>query len=130
MYEHVLMYRWSARSHESVSMSPANLLRRRSTLAGDELRRLADTFKTLSDPTRLRLLSLLGDGELCVHELCARLEMSQPAVSHQLRLMRVAQLVRARRAGREVFYALDDDHVLELIGQARSHAGHSRRARR
>jgi DNA-binding transcriptional ArsR family regulator len=96
----------------------------RSELDRDELERLAEIFKTLSDPTRLRLLALLGEGEACVHELCARVGMSQPAVSHQLRLLRVARLVRGRRAGREVFYALDDRHVIELVAQARSHAGH------
>lgn len=111
-------------------MSPPRLLRRPAPIDDGELQHLAATFKTLSDPTRLRLLSTLGDGELCVHELCARLEMSQPSVSHQLRLLRVARLVRARRAGREVFYALDDDHVLTLIAEARSHAGHTRKARR
>lgn len=105
--------------------SPLRLLRRRE-LGGDELGQLCEVFKTLSDPTRLRLLTLIGDGESCVHQLCARIGMSQPAVSHQLRLLRVAHLVRARRAGREVFYALDDDHVMELVELARSHARHAR----
>jgi DNA-binding transcriptional ArsR family regulator len=100
----------------------------RTALRGPELLAVAATFRTLSDPTRLRILSLLGESECCVHELCAGLGMSQPAVSHQLRLLRVAHLVRARRVGREVFYALDDDHVMELVAQARSHAGHARPA--
>jgi ArsR family transcriptional regulator, lead/cadmium/zinc/bismuth-responsive transcriptional repressor len=108
----------------------ARLAHRPADLARDELRGVADIFKTLSDPTRLRILDALGDGEACVHELCARLAMSQPAVSHQLRLLRVARLVRARRAGREVFYAVDDRHVMRLIAQARSHAVHAGRARR
>ncbi len=93
-------------------------------LAGGELALIAETFKTLSDPTRLRILVSLGGGEACVHHLCEHLAMSQPAVSHQLRLLRSARLVRARRAGREIYYALDDDHVMLLIAQARSHAGH------
>jgi len=95
-------------------------------LDGEELAALAATFKTLSDPTRLRLLAVLGRGEACVHDLCESIGMSQPAVSHQLRMLRANRLVRARRAGREIFYALDDGHVMELIGQARSHAGHVR----
>ncbi len=98
-------------------------------LGSEELTSLADTFKTLSDPTRLKLLGLLAHGEACVHDLCAGVGMSQPAVSHQLRLLRVNRLVRARRVGREVFYALDDEHVIALITQARSHAGHVRRRR-
>src|SRR4051794_24781261 len=99
--------------------------RSRRGLAGAELERVAAVFRTLSDPTRLRILALLGEAEGCVHELCGHTGMSQPAVSHQLRLLRVARLVRGRRVGREVFYALDDEHVMELVSQARSHAGHA-----
>jgi ArsR family transcriptional regulator len=102
------------------SMTRTGLHRRRETLS--ELYAAAEVFKTLSDPTRLRILSALGEGELCVHELCARLAMSQPAVSHQLRLLRVSRLVRPRRAGREIFYALDDEHVMSLVAAARAHA--------
>src|SRR5437660_220508 len=98
--------------------------RRRKGLSGAELSSVAATFRTLSDPTRLRILSILVGGESCVHELCAGLAMSQPAVSHQLRLLRVARLVRGRRVGREVFYALDDEHVMELVAQAHSHVTH------
>ena len=87
-----------------------------------ELVATAEVFKTLSDPTRLRILGVLGRGEICVHELCARVGMSQTAVSHQLRLLRVARLVRTRRAGREIFYTLDDEHVLSLVAAARAHA--------
>jgi DNA-binding transcriptional ArsR family regulator len=106
-------------------MSGARVLRLSSALDGEELARVADTFKTLSDPTRLRLLSVLADGDSSVNALCARVAMSQPAVSHQLRLLRAAHLVRARRVGREVYYAIDDHHVMELVAQARSHAGHA-----
>jgi DNA-binding transcriptional ArsR family regulator len=87
---------------------------------------VAEMFKTLSDPTRLRILSRLAADEACVHELCAALAMSQTAVSHQLRLLRVARLVRTRRAGREIFYSLEDDHVMSLVAAARAHAGERR----
>ena len=87
-----------------------------------QLLRVAEMFKTLSDPTRLRLLTRLAEGEACVHELCAALAMSQPAVSHQLRLLRVGRLVRTRRAGREIFYSLEDEHVMSLVASARAHA--------
>jgi ArsR family transcriptional regulator len=99
--------------------------RRAAARDGAELAAVAATFRTLSDPTRLRILSILGGAESCVHELCRSMGISQPAISHQLRLLRVARLVRARRVGREVFYALDDEHVMELVAQARSHAGHA-----
>jgi ArsR family transcriptional regulator, lead/cadmium/zinc/bismuth-responsive transcriptional repressor len=84
---------------------------------------VADLFRTLADPTRLRILALLGEGEACVHVICARLGMSQSAVSHQLRLLRVGHLVRPRRVGREIYYAMDDEHVAQLIRDGRHHAG-------
>ena len=83
---------------------------------------VAEIFKLLSDPTRLRILTTLADGEACVHQICAHLEMSQTAVSHQLRLLRVQRLVQTRRVGREIFYSLDDDHVMSLIAAAHAHA--------
>ena len=85
---------------------------------------LAEIFRLLSDPTRLRILVTLVDGgEQCVHEICARVALSQPAVSHQLRTLRSARLVRSRRAGREVYYTLDDDHVVTLLSEGLRHAG-------
>jgi ArsR family transcriptional regulator len=84
---------------------------------------VAGLFRTLADPTRLRILALLGEGEACVHVICARLGMSQSAVSHQLRLLRVGHLVRPRRVGREIYYAMDDEHVAQLIRDGRHHAG-------
>jgi ArsR family transcriptional regulator len=92
-------------------------------LAAREALAVAEVFRSLADPTRLRILALLAEGETCVHELCARLGMSQSAVSHQLRLLRVSHLVRPRRVGREIFYAIDDDHVGTLIREGRRHAG-------
>jgi len=90
---------------------------------------VADLFRTLADPTRLRILALLAEGETCVHVICARLGMGQSAVSHQLRLLRVGHLVRTRRVGREIYYALDDDHVVQLIRDGRHHAGCSEGSR-
>jgi ArsR family transcriptional regulator, lead/cadmium/zinc/bismuth-responsive transcriptional repressor len=82
---------------------------------------LAETFRALGDPTRVRILDVLSHGELCVCDLAAVLSLSQSAVSHQLRLLRGLRLVRARRAGRMVFYALDDRHVVDLLGQGLKH---------
>ena len=90
----------------------------------DEIEAVAAIFRTLSDPTRLRILVALAEAEACVHELCDKVGMSQPAVSHQLRLLRLAHLVRCRREGREIYYAIEDEHVMELMGQARTHASH------
>jgi ArsR family transcriptional regulator len=82
---------------------------------------LADIFSALGDPTRVRILDALSHGELCVCDLAAVLSLSQSAVSHQLRLLRGIRLVRARREGRMVFYALDDRHVTDLLGQGLKH---------
>jgi len=87
----------------------------------DEILDLAEIFKTLGDGTRLGILSALGAGELCVCELAETLGMSQSAVSHQLRLLRSARLVRFRRQGKNVFYALDDEHVEELMRMGLAH---------
>ena len=86
-------------------------------------RRMAVVFKSLGDPTRLRIISLLAEGEFCVADLVAALKMEQSTISHQLRDMRQAGWVRYRREGRHVFYSLDDEHVRDLYRQARAHIG-------
>ncbi len=85
------------------------------------LERLTDIFRVLGDPTRLRMLDALSRGESCVGDLAARLGLTESAVSHQLRLLRTARLVRARRDGRMIFYSLHDTHVLTLFDQALRH---------
>ncbi|NWG06431.1 MAG: winged helix-turn-helix transcriptional regulator [Chloroflexi bacterium] len=85
---------------------------------------LADLFSALSDPTRLRIISVLLEGEMNVGEIAARLEMTESAVSHQLRGLRQMKLVRARKDGRQVYYALDDDHVTKLYRMGLEHVEH------
>jgi len=85
---------------------------------------LAETFKALSDPTRVRIVSLLAGAELCVCDLAVALRMSQSAVSHQLRTLRDLRLVRWRREGRQIFYTLDDDHVADLFQRGLDHVAH------
>jgi len=75
---------------------------------------LADLFSALSDPTRLRIISVLLDSELNVGDIATQLTMTESAVSHQLRGLRQLRLVRSRKNGRQVYYALDDDHVAKL----------------
>jgi DNA-binding transcriptional ArsR family regulator len=82
---------------------------------------LADTFRLLGDVTRVRLLDALAEGERCVQDLAGIVELSESAVSHQLRLLRTQRIVRPRRAGRQVFYSLDDRHIAHLFRQARTH---------
>jgi ArsR family transcriptional regulator, lead/cadmium/zinc/bismuth-responsive transcriptional repressor len=82
---------------------------------------LADTFRVLGDPSRVRILDALAGGELCVCDLATLVGMSESAVSHQLRLLRSMRLARARRAGRLVYYTLDDHHIIELLKLAHTH---------
>jgi len=82
---------------------------------------LAETFKVLSDPTRLRIVLALSMEELCVCDLAAVVGLSVSAVSHQLRLLKGHKLVAYRKEGKQVFYRLDDDHVINLINEAASH---------
>jgi len=86
--------------------------------------RLANLFKSLADPTRLRIVAALSEQERCVHELTEELGLNQPAVSQQLRILRDRGVVRARRQGRHVYYDLDDEHVQELFERGRAHVGH------
>jgi len=85
---------------------------------------LADLFSALSDPTRLRIISVLINSEMSVGEIASQLEMTESAVSHQLRGLRQMRLVRARKNGRQVFYALDDDHVTKLYRLGLEHVEH------
>lgn len=91
------------------------------SLAADAVETIAETFRVLGDPTRIRILEALGTGELCVNDIAAAVRMSESAVSHQLRLLRTMRLVRVRREGRLAYYAVDDHHILELLNQARTH---------
>jgi ArsR family transcriptional regulator len=88
---------------------------------------LAEVFKALSDPTRLRIISALAECEICVNDLAAALGMGQSAVSHQLSDMREKRLLAARREGRHVYYRLDDEHVQYLFSQGLAHVRHKGR---
>jgi DNA-binding transcriptional ArsR family regulator len=82
---------------------------------------LSETFKVLGNPTRLKLIHALFDEELCVGDLAVLLEMTDSAVSHQLRLLRGMRLVRYRKEGKQVYYTLDDQHVHQLFKAALDH---------
>lgn len=82
---------------------------------------VADVFRVLGDPTRVRLVASLANGELTVGALARHVGMTESAVSHQLRVLKAARMVTGRPDGRQVFYALDDMHVLTLFHQALTH---------
>ena len=98
-----------------------------SVLEPTDIDDLTEIFRVLGDPTRVRILDVLSRSEVCVQDLAGALSLSESAVSHQLRLLRGARIVRARRAGRNMFYALDDHHVLALFEQGLRHAQEGRR---
>ncbi len=86
--------------------------------------KLSELFKALADPTRVRILSALRNGEACVHEITAAVGMSQSAISHQLRYLRNLRLIKHRRQGRHVYYQLDDAHIRDLFNRGLDHVKH------
>ena len=90
-------------------------------LEEEEAQRMGEFFAVLADPTRLRLVGLLAEQEYCVCDLAAKLRMTDSAISHQLRALRSARLVSYRKEGRQVFYRLNDHHVLDLYRTVREH---------
>ena len=103
-------------------LDPAKVATLKNTLLGDgSVVALAETFKVLGDTTRVRILDALARAELCVCDIARLLVLSESAVSHQLRLLRGMRLVRPRRAGRMVYYTLDDRHIVGLFAQGLEH---------
>lgn len=109
------------------AVDPDRVLATRDRLINvDEAEALADGFKLLGDPNRVRILyALLEAGELCVCDLAATVDVSETAVSHAMRLLKAAGIVRNRRAGRMIYYRLDDAHVRLLLDLCREHLAHS-----
>jgi ArsR family transcriptional regulator, lead/cadmium/zinc/bismuth-responsive transcriptional repressor len=86
-----------------------------------DLERMGFFFKVLGDPTRLKILHALLAGELCVCDIGETLDMGVSAVSHQLAVLKTAQLVQHRREGKVIYYSLNDEHVGSLLGSTRTH---------
>ena len=86
-----------------------------------ELYDLAELFKVFGDSTRIRILFVLFEAEVCVCDLAKALNMTQSAISHQLRILKQNKLVKSRREGKSIFYSLADDHVRTIISQGREH---------
>lgn len=82
---------------------------------------LAELFKIFGDPTRIKILYAMLDTELCVNDISGRLQMSQSSVSHQLRILKTAKLVKSRREGKSIFYSLDDEHVRSILSMGMDH---------
>lgn len=93
-------------------------------LAPEHLNAVSDFFKVLGDETRMKIIHALAHDELCVTDLAAALGMTQSAVSHQLKLLRMANQVKTRRDGKSIYYSLDDQHVLDILEEALTHIRH------
>jgi len=106
----------AVRTHEDIIQKVRGNMTKESIL-----RDLADLFKIFGDATRVRILSVLLQSEMCVCDLAELLEMSQSAISHQLRILKQAKLVKNRREGKTVFYSLADGHIQTIINQGLEH---------
>lgn len=106
--------------HDALQMQRAQ----HTPVNGSTAERLAQMFRAMADPTRVRILSALTKTELCVGDLAAMVEMSMSAISHQLRLLRELRVVRRRRAGKHIYYALDDEHIRDLFQRGLEHVQH------
>ena len=107
---------------EDLQVRTADVERLREELPGDEmLYDLAELFKVFGDSTRVKILYVLFESELCVNDIADCLGMTVSAVSHQLRILKTSKLVKFRREGKTVMYSLDDDHVRTMIALGMEH---------
>ena len=107
---------------EELLIHPAAVGRVRSRMPKDEtLYDLAELFKIFGDSTRVKILYALLEEELCVCDIARLLDVTQSAVSHQLRLLKASKLVKFRREGKTVYYSLADDHVISILSQGMEH---------
>ena len=90
----------------------------------ESLLKLAELFKILGDPTRLKIVELLLENEMCVNHIAETMGMGQSAISHQLRVLRQARLVTYRKDGKTAYYTLNDDHVEGLVRMGMEHVSH------
>ncbi len=112
-------------SCEELKIDPERINRVRACMIEDEdAMLLSEVFKVLGDQTRLKIIFALSCCEMCVCDIAETINMTQSAVSHQLRLMRNMKLVKYRKEGKSVYYSLDDDHILQLFNQGMEHVKH------
>lgn len=97
---------------------------RKSMLTDKTISKLALFFRVIGDPTRCKILSILDNNELCVCDIANLLNMTKSSISHQLKVLKDNNIVKARRSKKEIFYTLDDEHVSEVFEVALCHIGH------
>jgi len=95
----------------------------RNGLTGEKLlKKMAEMFKVMNDPTRLKIINALLLSEMCVCDIAALMDMTQPTISHHLKILRQSELIKYRREGKIVYYSLDDEHVSALFQKSLEHA--------
>ncbi|WP_314059998.1 metalloregulator ArsR/SmtB family transcription factor [uncultured Vagococcus sp.] len=95
------------------------------TATPEMIEKVSQLYKALSDPTRIKILTLLSHSEQNVSAIVEKIGLEQSAVSHQLKLLRLNHLVKSRKEGKSVYYSLDDQHVVDILGQSFKHITHS-----
>ena len=107
---------------ETIGIHPETIYQVSTAMPEQEsLSELADLFKLFGDSTRIRILWALSESEMCVCDLCALLNMKQPAVSHQLKNLKQSRIVKVRREGKVIYYSLDDTHIRTLLNMGMEH---------
>ena len=128
LYVHISIYRFRRSNMNPASEKDEQQVHIDAVARGmppeETLYDLAELFRALGDTTRIKILSALSLSDLCVADIAALLSMNQPAISHQLRVLRQARLVRVTRRGRSSIYALDDEHVRAIFDQGFRHVRH------
>lgn len=94
------------------------------TLPNEEITQLSNLFKVLGDNTRMRIITSLAQEELCVCDLAVVLNMTKSAVSHQLKKLKNERQVKSRKEGKNVYYSLDDEHIVDIVNRALEHIKH------
>ena len=111
---------------DCVAMFPESIEKVQKSMPKDcEIDKVVSFFKVLADDTRIRILYALKEQEMCAGDIAVFLDMTQSAVSHQLAVMRKMHQVRARREGKNVFYSLDDQHIVDIMEEALIHMTHT-----
>ena len=93
-------------------------------LAEHQINSLSGFFKMLGDPTRIKMMYIMADGEVCVQDIAAALGVTKSAISHQLSGLKENKIVKSRRDGKNVYYSIDDDHVSQVLSLAMTHIKH------
>lgn len=116
----------ATKKSDSVPMFPESIAQVKNSMPGDaEIDKVVSFYKVLADKTRLRILYAIKEQEMCAGDIAALLDMTKSAVSHQLAVMRNMHQIKSRRDGKNVFYSLDDEHIVDILEEAMVHMVHA-----